>query len=212
MNAPSRRERNKVRTRAAILDAAASCIAAEGVHAATMDQIAATAHISRATLFNYFASKAEVVASLVDAKDAEFYRAMASWRARRGLSTAERLFGLFAATARYLGAASPIERILVGVSELSWNEAAGLARVRKLIAAFEALLADGRTRDDILPSLNLAVAAEIVAGTYVGMIHQWRLADDYPIVDRLEAAAGLLAAMIAPSPIPKYLDASLLIH
>lgn len=197
--APSRRERNKARTRTAILDAAAACIGHVGIHAATMDQIAADADVSRATLFNYFASKADIVAALVESNDEGFYAAIAGWREASGLSTGERILGLFAATGRYLRGISPIQRILVGVAELGWNDRTGLARVEKVIAAFADLIEDGRARGDVPPEVDVQVAAEIVADIYVGMIHYWRLADDYPILERLEAAARLIAASVSPA-------------
>lgn len=51
------RERNKQRVTQRIISAAVELFKAKGYHQTTMDDIAAKAEISRATLFNYFPSK-----------------------------------------------------------------------------------------------------------------------------------------------------------
>jgi AcrR family transcriptional regulator len=195
----SRRVRNKVRTTNAILDAAKRCIAEGGVQATTMDQIAAIADVSRATLFNYFSSKADIVDALVVENEAGFYIAVKAWRATDGLTAGERLLGIFTATAHYLRRASPVERVLVGVSWLNWNELTGIARIERLIQAFGGLLDDGRNRGEIAGSVDIRVAAEIICNSYMGVIHAWRMDPDYPVSLRLDAAARLLATMITPT-------------
>jgi AcrR family transcriptional regulator len=194
----SRRARNKVRTTTAILDAAKRCIADGGVQATTMDQIAAAAEVSRATLFNYFASKADIVDALVAETEAGFFIALAAWRRVDGLSTGARLLGLFNASAHFLNRASSVDRVLVGVSWLNWNEVTGIARIERLVAAFAGLLDDGLARGEVAPSVDRRAAAEIICNTYMGLIHSWRMDPDYPVTARLDAAARLLAVMITP--------------
>lgn len=48
------RERNKARTRRALLDSARSLAAERGLHRVTVEEIARTAGVSRRTFFNYF--------------------------------------------------------------------------------------------------------------------------------------------------------------
>jgi AcrR family transcriptional regulator len=200
----SRRAQNKARTTAAILDAAKLCIAKGGVQATTMDQIAAAADVSRATLFNYFASKADIVDALVEENEAGFYIALAAWRGVDGLSTGARLLGLFTATAHYLRRASPIERVLVGVSWLNWNEVTGIGRIKRLVDAFGGLLEDGYLRGEIAESVDRRTAAELISNAYMGLIHAWRMDPEYPAQTRLVSAARLLGAMIHPGlPLPE---------
>jgi len=52
-------------TRAKIFDAATELIAQQGYHATSVDRIAARAGVAKATFFVHFASKAEVIATLV---------------------------------------------------------------------------------------------------------------------------------------------------
>ncbi|SFR91381.1 TetR/AcrR family transcriptional regulator [Sphingomonas jatrophae] len=196
--APSRRASNKARTTAAILDAARACIAEGGVQAMTMDQVAARAPVSRATLFNYFAGKAELIDALVESNEAGFFVAVQTWRAAEGLSIGERLTGLFAATGRYLRRATPIQRELLGISWLAWNDLVSVPRVARVLATFAGLLADARDRGEIAPDIDMAAAGEIVCNSFLGVIHAWRMDAAYPVADRLDGAARLLAVMLQP--------------
>jgi len=60
-----RRER-AARQRARILDAAEACFIASGFHAASMAQIATTAHISAGLIYRYFKNKSAIVKAIID--------------------------------------------------------------------------------------------------------------------------------------------------
>jgi AcrR family transcriptional regulator len=54
-----------LRTRAAIVEAAASCIERSGVRKLTMSDVSAQARIAKATLYNHFRTKDDLVAALL---------------------------------------------------------------------------------------------------------------------------------------------------
>lgn len=56
------------RTRTAILDAALGCLAAQGVRRTTMTDLALAGGVAKATLYNHFRTKDDVLAALVDAQ------------------------------------------------------------------------------------------------------------------------------------------------
>jgi AcrR family transcriptional regulator len=72
MKAPQRREREIARTREDIVDAASRAFVEIGVHDATMQDIAAEAGYTAASLYTYFRSKQEIVEAVLDQLTAEF--------------------------------------------------------------------------------------------------------------------------------------------
>ena len=56
------------RTRTAILDAALDCLAVQGVRRTTMTDLAVAGGVAKATLYNHFRTKDDVLAALVDAQ------------------------------------------------------------------------------------------------------------------------------------------------
>ncbi|MET0269192.1 MAG: TetR/AcrR family transcriptional regulator, partial [Sphingomonas sp.] len=173
-----------------------------GVQSMTMDHVAARAPVSRATLFNYFAGKADLIDALVESNEADFFVAIETWRAADALSIGERVTGLFAATGRFLTRATPIQRELLGISWLAWNDAVSVPRVARVLAAFAALVEDARDRGEIAADLDVAAATEIICHSFLGLVHAWRMDAAYPAPQRLEAAARLLAVMLQPDQPP----------
>ena len=59
------------RTRGAILQAAATCVEQSGVRRTTMSEIAVTGGVAKATLYNHFRTKDDVLSALVEAQVAD---------------------------------------------------------------------------------------------------------------------------------------------
>lgn len=193
-----RRELNKERTRNAILAAAREGFATHGVQGMTMDDIAATAEVSRTTLFNYFAGKGEILDHLVAEMHEYFFARIEHCRASTD-NVAERVMMAFSETGRIMEATAEGLRPVVGYSELGWNEAGIVDRIERLTASFEHLIDDGSPAPG--PDRpNRRVAAEIMAGVFIGMIHNWRISPGYPLENRLIEAARWIGQMLAPKP------------
>jgi len=189
---------NKARTRAAIMKAARASFAAAGVNGATMDQIAEAADVSRATLFNYFASKAAIIAALVEQLDTDFIALIESYRGQRQ-STADRILGIFTESGRNLERRGEAVRFLVGISEQSWGDQPGIDRLARLTEAFLRLLED-ESVSDVRTDADVRVLGEMLVSVYIGIIHNWRMLDSYPLEARLHAAATIIGqAVTEPS-------------
>lgn len=76
------------RTRTAILDAALDCLATQGVRRTTMTDLAVVGGIAKATLYNHFRTKDDVLAALVDAQVAALGEACAVVATEVGLTAA----------------------------------------------------------------------------------------------------------------------------
>lgn len=195
----SRRELNKVRTREAILDAARIGFARDGVQGTTMENIAAAAEVSRATLFNYFTGKGEILDQLVLDMHEQFFSRIDR---RRGKTKdlGERVRIVFVETGRAMEEEADRLRPIVGYSEMGWNESGVLSRLERLTQAFDRLLeGDGVSTEK--QAHDRRVVAEMMTGIFIGMIHNWRLGEDYPLEQRLGEAADWIAEMLKARPL-----------
>jgi AcrR family transcriptional regulator len=77
-SAPVRKRLTAEARRAAILDAASTVFSARGYHSASIDDIAGEAGVSKALIYEHFASKQELHAKLVEAHAAELYERLAA--------------------------------------------------------------------------------------------------------------------------------------
>lgn len=196
--ATSRRERNKLETRQRILAAASRLLAAQGMTATTADAIAAGASISRATFFNYFPSKAAVIAALVSDLDDAFSIAIDIERYTRA-TTAERLERVFTLTASRFLSAPTLYRTILGESERGYVHARQSGeRFDRMHGVLRTLLAEGIARGEVRSDYPLDLIAEMVGGVYVAVLHNWRVTRGYPLEARMRAAARFLVEAISP--------------
>ena len=72
-----RRERKKVETRERIFESGVALFAARGYDSTTMEQIGERADVSRATVFNYFARKEDIVHEWFGRLRVEYAKALA---------------------------------------------------------------------------------------------------------------------------------------
>lgn len=179
-----RRESNKIKIRGAIIDAAVIKFGDKSVNGTTMDEIAEEAKISRATLFNYFPSKADIVAAIVEQMDDAFIAQMDRFIAL-GLPVRTRVVEFFRAHAQDLEGRWLKFRPMVGISVQGWDEETGARRFARSNEAFLRLV------HDVSDDARIA-CADVLSGTYVGIVHNWRYESDYALEERLVAAVSLV--------------------
>jgi AcrR family transcriptional regulator len=198
----SRRADGKARVRAGLLSAARELFARQGVAATTMDDIARLAAVSRATAFNYFPSKHLLLAALVREMEGRFLHIMDA-QFDLPASAAERIAALFSWTAAKVEETPELSRVLIGASETTFGAAPDSgARTARTHRAFTRVLDAGRREGNVRRDVPTEVLAEIVGGSYAGILHAWRVARRYPLRRRLDAAALTLAELISVAPRP----------
>lgn len=199
LRAPSRRADGKARVRARLLGAARILFARQGVAATTVDDIARLADVSRATAFNYFASKQVLLAALVHEMEARFLHIMDA-QLEQPATAAERIAALFSWTAAKVEETPELSRVLIGASETTFGAAPDSGvRTARTHRAFLRVLDAGRREGNVRRDVPTAVLAEIVGGTYAGILHAWRVGRRYPLRRRLAAAAAALGELLAPT-------------
>lgn len=153
---PSRREHSlrdqfRAATRSAILAAAEQAFAADGLHAARMEDIAARAGVAVGTVYNYFADRRTLAEALVTSRREELLaRVDAALGEKRAFH--DRLEAFVAAMAEHVDEHRAIF-VLLFHDEIAGASKAPKAAIRELLSRAERLVAAGITekalrRDD----------------------------------------------------------------
>jgi AcrR family transcriptional regulator len=183
--------------RAALLAAARTLFARQGVADTTVDDLARLARVSRATAFNYFPSKQALLGALVREMEARFLHIM-EMQLDEPATAAQRIAALFSWTAAKVEETPQLSRVLIGASETTFGAAPDSGvRTARTHRAFVRILAAGQRAGNVRADLAPEVLAEIIGGTYAGILHAWRVARRYPLRRRLDAAALALGELIA---------------
>lgn len=195
--ARSRRADGKARVRAGLLSAARRLYARQGVAGTTMDDIARLAGVSRATAFNYFPSKHLLLEALVHEMEARFLQAIEAQLGEPGTAAA-RVRALFSWTAKRVCDAPDLSRVLIGASETTFGAThdSGV-RTARVHRALMRVLEAGRREGNVRTDLSCEILAEIVGGSYAGMLHAWRVGRRYPLARRLGEAAKALEELLS---------------
>lgn len=162
--------------RAQILDAAIICFAREGFHRATMHDIVAQSKLSPGAIYNYFASKQDIIEAI--ATERQEKERVLVLEARKEPDVARvvgRLRDAFLGELR-----DPRERLRRRVSIQLWAEAQrnprimkvvrrGVTRMRKLL---NSILADAQRRGEISRELDADALARFMIAAFQGLALQ----------------------------------------
>jgi TetR/AcrR family transcriptional regulator, cholesterol catabolism regulator len=195
-----RRERKKLATKDRIVESAVALFAARGYEATTMDDIGERADVARATVFNYFPRKEDIVFDWIARRRAEMATILAGDDETADADTAARLRRAFRALAH----------------AYEDDPATGRAMVRAFLrvggplvaqaSESPALLADtirtGQRRGDIPRGLDPTAAGLALFDAYLGTLYRWVNEDEGPaaLEQNLTTALEVILSGIAPDP------------
>jgi AcrR family transcriptional regulator len=171
-----RRQEEKDRRRAEIVDAAESLYAEVGWDAVTMDSVARKARLSRALVYVYFKDKRELLLAIteraLETLHARFEEA--SSRARSGIDQIEAMGRAYMAYGlefpHYFDACARLEQRATEAPEPGSPEAAVLQMGRKVHDVVVASLAAGQRDGSIRPDIgDLAVTSRVLWGFTHGL-------------------------------------------
>jgi AcrR family transcriptional regulator len=186
----TRRERRKREVHDRIVEAAVPLFERQGFSATTALEIANAADVAEKTFYNHFPTKQHLIEELARQSLKRLMNKLAEARTA-GATPRERLLHFFGSAAdEATGSSRPLARELI----LEWIRVSQVdgADDRRLHDAFAALFVgggDARTRDFLT---DMAVA------TYSGIMMNWLGRSDYPLRERLFAAARLLSDAMPP--------------
>jgi AcrR family transcriptional regulator len=190
-----RRERKKLATRDRIFECAVALFASQGYDETTMEDIGECADVARATVFNYFARKEDIVFEWIARRRAEVATILAGSE-QQATDTASRLRRAFRALAHAYEDDPVTGRAMVRA----------FLRVGGPLVAYTSetptLLADtirsGQEQGDIPPGVDPARAGLILFDAYLGILYRWVGEDEAQSVEEnLTAALDLVLAGIA---------------
>jgi len=194
----TRREERKQRTRERLLDAGRTLFAERGFDHTTIDDIAAAAHVSRGTFFNYFENKDAVLAALHRVHMDKLPGIIDDLLAR-DLTTAERIHSLFDDVVE---AAVTLEQYFRATTrELDRDLATpeiSAARTERFIVAFGRVLEAGIPRGEVRSDYPLRFLSQMVTAVYVTTIRYWRQNTVFDMELEFHRAAQFIAEAVAP--------------
>jgi AcrR family transcriptional regulator len=181
------RERKKERTRQLIATTARSLFSERGFEAVSVAEVARTAEVSEATVFNYFPTKEDLVYQGMEVFEEEL---LAAVKERPAGESVLKAFGRFVTRPRgFLAAGEESRQALQSVTRMIAGSPVLLAREREILARYTQSLAallreeTGAPPNDIRPWLvaNALVGLHQVLIDYV----RRRLLEDSPDIRRL---------------------------
>jgi AcrR family transcriptional regulator len=190
-----RRERKKLATRDRIFECAVALFASQGYDETTMEDIGECADVARATVFNYFARKEDIVFEWIARRRAEVATILAGGE-QQATDTASRLRRAFRALAHAYEDDPVTGRAMVRA----------FLRVGGPLVAYTSetptLLADtirsGQEQGDIPPGVDPTRAGLVLFDAYLGILYRWVGEDETQSVEEnLTATLDLVLAGIA---------------
>ncbi len=183
-----RRERRKQQTRERIVAAAAASFAEHGFDGTTFDHIAGRADVARATVFNYFRDKQQLLRAYLDHRGA-WLRAQLEAAAAKEQNGAVRLARLLDTLAAFN---EDNEREARAVAD-AWRAMRGACTVgAPTVEVFREVIEAGQAAGEFAADVDARVAALFLFDAYIGVITRWF---STPPAERFDLRASLRQAL-----------------
>jgi AcrR family transcriptional regulator len=198
---PSRRERRKLELRARILEIAEELFSEQGFSETRVADVCERADIAQKTFFNHFPTKLDLLREIAHAGVEQLMFEIEDIR-KADLGTRDRIFHFFDTVTMHVLEAGPKNRELLVelVHLISGDSTVRSEQVRRLHAAFQGIVEDGLLQGDVTRRHDPAALTEMILGAYYVLIFNYANLDDFPVRERGQAAARILADVLAPRP------------
>jgi len=198
---PSRRERRKREMQGRILEAARELFAEQGFLETRVADICERADIAQKTFFNHFPTKLDLLRVIAHTGIEALMFEIEDIR-KADLGTRDRIHRFFDTVTAHITEAGPKSReLLVELVHLISGDAAERSQqVQRLHAAFRGIVEDGLALGDVTRRHDPQALTEMILGAYYVLIFNYANLDDFPVRERGEAAARIVADALAPHP------------
>ena len=184
-----------------ILHAAVVCFSREGFHRATMQDVVKESGMSPGAIYNYFASKDEIIVAIASGRLAKERRRFEAARNTNSFAAAVALL-----RDAYLGELkNPKERLRRRVSIQLWAEAQRNPKIRKLVRRgldaprklLRELLTAAQRRGEISKSLDTDSAARFLIAVFYGLVLQVEWGEEIRVDLQSELLDAFLASLVS---------------
>lgn len=181
-------ERHKQQTRERIVAAAAASFAEQGFDGTTFDDIAERADVARATVFNYFKDKQQLLRAYLDHRRA-WLRAVLEEEAAKERDSVARLARLLDTLAAFNQGNEREARAVLG----AWRQMRDpYEKGAPTAEAFREVLEAGQVAGEFAAGTDPRVAALVLYDAYIGVITRWFAT---PPAQRFDLATALRQAL-----------------
>jgi AcrR family transcriptional regulator len=191
-----RRERKKLETKGRIVECAVALFVSRGYDSTTMEDIGERADVARATVFNYFPRKEDIVFEWIARLRAELEKILAGGE-QEATDTASRLRRAFRALAHAYEDDPDTGRAMVR----AFLRVGGplVAQASESPALLADTIRSGQEQGDIQPDVDPTRAGLLLFDAYLGSLYRWVNEEDEPpaLEESLTAALDLVLAGIA---------------
>lgn len=190
------RERKKLEVRERLCEEARLLFASQDPPSVSIERIAESAGVSRATFFNYFPSKGALLDELASRMTGRLARYLEEVRAE-GRSLEGTLVRWFSRSVETIRRAEPMSRLLFGRVFAGADESELRAtQMVEVHRAYAALVRDAQQRGEVSADADVEFHAEMIAGAMTTLLNNWFNDPAYPLEQRAEKTARFLASAI----------------
>jgi AcrR family transcriptional regulator len=193
--------------RSQILDAATACFAREGFHRATMQDIVKESRLSPGAIYNYFASKEEIIVAIANERQSKEASLIREAQQLPDLTNALRRIR----DAFFTPLDDPKERRRRRVGIQLWAEAQRNPKIRKMVRRgvdgprelLSRMIAEAQSRLEIPTSLDPDATARFMIATFHGFVLQLDWDETVAVEPYLKILDLCLERLLAPESPPK---------
>ena len=198
----SKREKNKERKKAQIVNAAKALVVTNGHADFTMPELAAEANVALVTPYTYFKSKAGVLSEVLDPDHA--LESASAWLSDAGHEDGFEKVMAFAQSRcdRYVQDAVLYRPVLFALLKLDPEASAEPRQIDDWLSLWEEGLSLASRQGLIDQSVNVSMAAHTVRSAFIGILARWarQAISNEMFVEETQMTIALLLAGLARKP------------
>jgi TetR/AcrR family transcriptional regulator, cholesterol catabolism regulator len=188
---PDRRSRREREMRGRILDAAIACFLEKGFDGTTIDEIADRADVARATVFNHFGEKRDLLSAYLTRRREELVELLRR-EARADVGARQQLYDALDLIATFNERNVAEARELIGAW---WRSGGTTAREPYTAIVLAEVIAAGQRNGEFRSEIDPPLVGSVILDAYAGLLLRWVSAPEerpFSLRDTLRQVCGIV--------------------